>query len=189
MKRAVVPFAIATILAAPLAHAATWQFEYSGLNDPNSSFPPIISSAKGSFTATDGNADGVISLGEVSSLQFFDRQVLPTVETWVPMGFFVSSQLSSFSYTVGTNNLLFSASAGEWGDAYTKTETTLFWTTGIGNFAYDLTAPGVQFSILDDGTSAIAAAPVPEPQTWAMALMGLAGIGVARRRLATRRAA
>jgi hypothetical protein len=183
MKRAVVPFALAAILAAPLANAATWHFEYSGLDDPNSGFPPIVTTVGGSFTAVDGNSDGRIGLDEVTGLEFFGRQVVPTVQTWIPLGFFVSTDLSSFSYTIGTNDLLFGASAGEWDDAYTKTETAIFWSTGIGNFHYDLTAPGVSLQVFAEGTAAVSAAPVPEPETWGMMLAGLAALGIARKRL------
>ena len=186
MKRAVlVPVAAAALLMAQSASSATWQFEYTGLNDPNSPFPPIINAAGGTFSAEDANHDGVIQRDEVSALQFFGWQVVPVVQTWVPLGFFVSSQLGSFSYTIGSNDLLFAAQGGEWHDAFDKTETTLFWTTGIGNFSYDLTAPGVALSVLADGKAGTLAAPVPEPQTWALLLAGL--VGMAGLRLARQR--
>jgi hypothetical protein len=190
MKRAVAvgPFAfslsllslaLAATLATPLAQASTWQFEYTGLNDPNA--PPIISSAAGSFTGTDTNTDGLISRDEVTAMDFFVGQVVPSVENWVPLGFFVSSELSSFSYVIGTSDLHFTATGGEWHDAFDKTSTALHWSTGIGNFSYDLTSPGVSLHVYGDATASIAAAPVPEPGTYGLMLAGLAAVGLVAR--------
>lgn len=183
MTRAVVPLALLAALATSVpAGATTWQFEYTGLNDPDASFN-ILSTATGSFTAEDLDHNGVLTASEVSALSFLDYQVAPVAIGWSPWGD-LPSRLDAFHYTIGTQDLRFDAFSGSYGDSIDIASQQMHWITGIGDFHYDLGAAGVALSIsaLSSVGPATIPAPVPEPSTWALASLGLVALAVARRR-------
>jgi hypothetical protein len=90
------------------------------------------------------------------------------------------SALTSFQFNVVSQALDFTGYAGAWHDSYEKRAGSLLYFTGIGNFTFDLSNAQLSASLID-GTSAIQAAPVPEPGTWALMAGGLALLAWRRR--------
>lgn len=169
----------AALVAAPLAvHAgSTWTFTYTGATSADSPFPlPAIS---GSFTADDRDGNGRIDRSELQSLEFFNYQVLPATDITTPMGSAGSSQVTAFSFDIGSRALAFDAQAGVWHDAWIRQGDQLQYATGIGQFTFDLSKAQLTVDGPTGGGTAqllSAAAPVPEPGTWLLMATGLAAV-------------
>jgi hypothetical protein len=165
--------AAALAVGAATAQASTWSFSYTGATSNDAPF--TLSSIDGQFTADDLDGNGLIQLGEVQHLDFFGYQMAPSVDMGMPGAppGAAMSALTSFQFTIGSQALDFTGHAGAWHDSYEKTATSLLYFTGIGNFTFDLANAQLAVNLVD-GTSAIQAAPVPEPGTWALMAGGLA---------------
>lgn len=169
--------AAAALLACTVAQADTWTFSYTGATSVDAPFE--LPSLDGRFSGQDLDGNGRIDRAELSELNFFHYQVAPSADMGAPMGEAFSS-LDAFSFDLGSQALRFSATAGSWHDGYQKTDSTLVYTTGIGQFSFDLTS--AQLTVHREGIAQAAAAPVPEPGTWGLMAAGLAALGVAARR-------
>jgi hypothetical protein len=174
--------ATALLLGSALAHAqsAHWTFTYTGFYDQEAAvFLPDMQIA-GSFTGTDLNADGVLDIGELSSL------------TIGSMDYIACASGSNAYYHCGADSFAFSSarglsfSVGEYGsdpegwrggghliesgklsyeyqfDPRTTTEHHLNWTDGT------------QLAML----SASPVSPVPEAPAWAMLAAGLGAVAL-----------
>lgn len=184
----------AALVAAPFAvHAgSTWTFTYTGATSADSPFP--LESIAGSFTANDLNGNGRIELGELQSMKFFGYQVLPATDITTPLGSAGSSELTSFSFDIGSRALAFDGKAGVWHDAWLRQGDQLLYATGIGQFTFDLSEAQLTVDGPGGGTAQLlsAAAPVPEPGTWLLMAAGLAAMlaaGALRGRPASARSA
>lgn len=176
--------ATALLLGSALAHAqsAHWTFTYTGFYDHEAAvFLPDMQIA-GSFTGTDQNADGVLDVGELSSLTIGSTDYVACASG------------SNAYYHCGADSFSFSPerglsfSLGEYGsdpegwrggghliesgklsyeyqfDPRTTTEHHLYWTDG---------------TVLSM-VSASPVSPVPEAPAWAMLAAGLGAVGCGR---------
>jgi hypothetical protein len=151
------------------ARAGVWDFYYLGTME----FNPFYGT-DGSFTATDANGDGIIVGSEVTSLTFFGHIFEPPSSMNLP-GIDVQSALTSFHFDTFTGQLEFDCFGGEWQDVVEKDGLRLFYSDGRGGYAFTLVGPPVV-------TARALAAPVPEPDTYALLLAGLAVVALVRRR-------
>jgi hypothetical protein len=173
--------ATALLLGSALAHAqsAHWTFSYTGFYDQEAAvFLPEMQIA-GSFTGTDLDADGVLEIGELSSL------------TIGSMDYVACAAGSNAYYHCGADSFSFSPerglafSLGEYGsDPEGFHSGGQLIESGKLSYEYQITPYSTMEHHLNwtaDTTlsmfSASPVSPVPEASGWAMLLAGLGAIG------------
>jgi MYXO-CTERM domain-containing protein len=179
--------ATALLLGSALAQAqsAHWTFNYTGFYDQEAAvFLPDMQIA-GSFTGSDLDADGILEIGELSSLTIGSMDYIACAagsNTWYHCG--------ADSFTFSTDKGL-SFSLGEYGsDPEGLHSGGHLIETGKLSYDYQITPYNTsEHHLLWTGdtvlsmVSASPVSPVPEAPGWAMLAAGLAGIGLWRRRL------
>jgi MYXO-CTERM domain-containing protein len=178
--------ATALLFGSALAHAqsAHWTFTYTGFYDQEAAaFLPDMQIA-GSFTGFDLNADGVLEIGELSSL------------TIGSMDYVACAASSNAYYPCGADSFVFSPNSGlafSLGEYGSDPEG---WNSGghlieSGKLSYDYQITPyntVEHHLLwNENTvlsmvSASPVSPVPEAPAWAMLAAGLGAVGWWRRR-------
>jgi MYXO-CTERM domain-containing protein len=178
--------ATALLFGSALAHAqsAHWTFTYTGFYDKEAAvFLPDMQIA-GSFTGFDQNADGVLEIGELSSL------------TIGSMDYVACAASSNAYYHCGADSFVFSPnsglsfSLGEYGsDPEGWNSGGHLIETGKLSYDYQITPYNtVEHHLLwNENTvlsmmSASPVSPVPEAPAWAMLAAGLGAVGLWRRR-------
>jgi MYXO-CTERM domain-containing protein len=178
--------ATALLLGSALAHAqsAHWTFTYTGFYDQEAAaFLPDMQIA-GSFTGIDLNTDGILEIGELSSL------------TIGSMDYIACAASSNAYYHCGADSFVFSPnqglsfSLGEYGSDPEG------WNSGghlieSGKLSYDYQITPyntAEHHLVWTGNtvlsmmSASPVSPVPEAPAWAMLAAGLGAAGLWRRR-------
>jgi MYXO-CTERM domain-containing protein len=184
--------ATALLLGSALAQAQTahWTFTYTGFYDQEAAvFLPDMQIA-GSFTGTDLDADGVLEIGELSSL------------TIGSMDYVACAAGSNAYYHCGADSFTFSTagglsfSLGEYGsDPEGLNGGGRLIESGKLSYDYQITPYNTAEHHLywTDNTllsmvSASPVSPVPEAPAWAMLVAGLGTVAVWRRRRSMRNA-
>ncbi|GGY35096.1 hypothetical protein GCM10007387_16330 [Pseudoduganella albidiflava] len=164
----------------------TWKGFYvfpgggSGWDDPELTFT-------GRFAGTDGNSDGILALGELTSLTFehddYNYAACP------PATATDECNLASFSYSEASglelkaSNVWYSAAPGS--EAWWVGESTSYDTSyGIEQVDFGYQMPGEYYTrTFTDYTvkTVTQISPVPEPATYAMLGAGLLLLGAARK--------
>jgi MYXO-CTERM domain-containing protein len=178
--------ATALLFGSALAHAqsAHWTFTYTGFYDQEAAaFLPDMQIA-GSFTGIDVDADGVLEIGELSSL------------TIGAMDYIACAASSNAYYHCGADSFVFSPNTGlsfSLGEYGSDPEG---WNSGghlieSGKLSYDYQITPyntAEHHLLWTGDtvlnmmSASPVSPVPEAPAWAMLAAGLGAVGLWRRR-------
>jgi MYXO-CTERM domain-containing protein len=178
--------ATALLFGSALAHAqsAHWTFTYTGFYDQEAgAFLPDMQIA-GSFTGIDQNADGVLEIGELSSL------------TIGSMDYIACAAGSNAYYHCGADSFVFSPNSGlsfSLGEYGSDPEG---WNSGghlveSGKLSYDYQITPYNTAehhlLWNENTvltmmSASPVSPVPEAPAWAMLAAGLGAVGLWRRR-------
>jgi MYXO-CTERM domain-containing protein len=178
--------ATALLLGSALAHAqsAHWTFSYTGFYDQEAAvFLPEMQ-ISGSFTGTDLDADGILEIGELSSL------------TIGSMDYVACAAGSNLYYHCGADSFTFSPdrglafSLGEYGsDPEGFHSGGHLIESGKLSYEYQLTPYNTMEHHLNwtaDTTlsmlSASPVSPVPEAPGWAMLVAGLGAVALWRRR-------
>lgn len=177
----------ALLLGSALAQAqsAHWTFTYTGFYDQEAAiFVPDMQIA-GSFTGSDLDADGILEIGELSSL------------TIGSMDYIACAAGSNAYYHCGADSFTFSAerglsfSLGEYGsDPEGWNSGGHLIETGKLSYDYQITPYNTtEHHLLWTGNtvlsmvSASPVSPVPEAPGWAMLAAGLGTVGLWRRRV------
>jgi hypothetical protein len=171
----------ALLLASVAAHAQTshWTFSYSGFYDREAAvFLPDMT-LSGAFAGVDANGDGVLDIGELTSL---------TIGT---MDYVACAARSNTTWHCGADSFRFSPdgglsfSVGEYGgDPEGWVGSGHLVTTGQALYDYQFNPDTTAEHHLDwtGATRLNVLSAVPEPAPYAMLVVGLAGIGLYRRR-------
>ncbi|MFP5391289.1 MAG: PEPxxWA-CTERM sorting domain-containing protein [Gammaproteobacteria bacterium] len=151
--------------------ASQWNFSFTGFEDVGySAFDPTLA-VSGSFSGTDSNGDGAITLPELTSLRFEGQNLLQCSASFCDVG--------GFSFTPGQPvQLNVYWVLDDWCCNHIRTFQTgdqLFY-----NNYYESTDHYRIWRFTPDTQYLIAA--VPEPDTWAMTVLGLALVGALARR-------
>lgn len=166
------------------AAETTWKFEYQGFVDAATGEFNADRKFYGSFSGSDSNADGIISLDELTSLNsdgysFIEPGDGGCLANWTP---YLRCEIGSFNYKL-TGELDYALH--HWGND----EYVMGWYGSVrtgDRFIYgsysDVRSSESTYLWSDRTTFTISPAPVPEPGTLPMALAGLALVGLAARR-------
>jgi MYXO-CTERM domain-containing protein len=178
--------AIALLAGSALAHAqsAHWTFTYTGFYDQEAAVFLPDAQIAGSFTGFDLNTNGVLEIGELTSL------------TIGSMDYVACAASSNMYYHCGADSFLFSPekglsfSLGEYGsDPEGFHSGGHLIESGKLSYDYEITPYSTMEHHLNwtDGTvlnmmSASPVSPVPEAPAWAMLVAGLGAVALWRRR-------
>jgi hypothetical protein len=170
----------ALFLGSALAHAQSthWTFSYTGFYDKEAAQFMPDARIDGSFSGHDGNADGVLERGELTSLLLGS------------MDYVACAGSSNASYHCGADSFRFSPneglsfSLGEYGgDPEGWTGGGYLVTTGDMSYQYryDPYSNTEHHLYWTEGTTLNMMSAVPEAPAWTMLLAGVAGLGVRAR--------
>lgn len=179
-KRMMCTLALGAVFS-PASAQDFWQFSYTGFWDSQSSqFQPQWSE-NGNFAGTDGNANGLLELSELTRFSWESVEYFPVFG--MPACMLMDCELEDFSYNLSTGQLNFRS---EW--TYSDEASYSHSSTDTGDriyfYGYTWMNPGSSYSKLwtDQTVFSVSPAPVPEPAAMPMLLAGLGVLGVAARR-------
>ncbi|MED5617818.1 hypothetical protein [Ideonella sp. BN130291] len=167
------------VCGAANAAAEAWNFDFANVIKTNDRTPQLVRPihVEGTFVAEDLNHDNQFELSEVSQLSVRDlelRSLILPVAPSVPIPSFVVDHPSSLWTSLGAFRFDKGASTLEIAFFTGSTDRTLIYVDTInGHSGYNMQS---ESWTLDFSEAVLTAAPVPEPATTALSLVGLAAV-------------